>query len=81
MYDEDKNLDRVISILEQCRDTLEWQVGTGNSTVDFLYPKIKHALTLLVGATEYIDEKESTTREQLTLYTYDFVNPSSDDEE
>jgi hypothetical protein len=72
-----KSLERAISILEQCRDTLEWQVGTGIAAVDFIYPKIKYALGLL----DVSEEEESTTGEELRNYTFDFVMTAESDED
>ncbi len=74
---EDK-LKRAVGILEQCRDTLDWQVGTGNHTADFLYPKLKYALSLL--EVEADGESESTTFDtyverypSTAVSTYDFT--------
>jgi hypothetical protein len=80
------SLDRVINILEQCRDTLDWQEGRNDPNVDFLMPKIKYALTLLGSMNEEEDEshhtRESTTGDALRAYTFDFaLSSDSADEE
>lgn len=69
-------------ILSQCHDTLEWQVGTGVSVVDFLFPKIKYALTLLQEPDE--NYRERTTADELRTYvstTFDFVDAETEDEQ
>jgi hypothetical protein len=81
------NVKLALNILTQCRDSLEWQVGTGKPEVDFLFPKIKQAVSLLeVGEDEDEDGyyRERTTGDELRehLSTYDFVIATdSNDEE
>lgn len=54
---------RAYDLIEQCVDTVEWQVGTGIPLADFLYPKLRQALGLL----EVVEDGES---ESTTLDTY-----------
>lgn len=60
-----------LRLVEQVLDTLEWQVGKGDSTVDFLYPKVKRILYLLE---QDLDEdgynSESTTKDNLDRYIH-----------
>ena len=82
MVIRDDILKRLISTLEQCRDTLEWQVGTNQPNVDFLYPKIKYALTLIDQSEE--GDEERTTGDELRDYitaTFDFRMPDNDEDE
>ncbi len=78
-------LDKAIDILEQVRDTLEWQVGTGLPSVDFVYPKIKYALSLLeVVEEEDGENSESTTSDEIRRYvqsTFDFRGEVEDPDE
>jgi hypothetical protein len=74
------NMDKLVSILTQCKDTLEWQVGTGIPVVDFVYPKLLQALNLIAPDEDEDDSlyTERTTGDELRAYTYDFV-PSDED--
>jgi hypothetical protein len=73
-----RELEKAINVLEQIRDTLEWQVGSGVATIDFIFPKVKYALTLL-GAHEA--DEESTSAEELRNYSFDFAFGKGEDDD
>jgi hypothetical protein len=81
------NVEALAKVLNQCKDTLEWQVDRNDPTIDFLYPKLRYALSLIQSTEEEDDEgfrRERTTGDELRDYvsTYDFVLPTdSNDEE
>lgn len=76
---------RAYDLVEQCLDTVEWQVGTGIPLADFLYPKLKQALGLL--EVDEDGESESTTFDAFVeryprpavVSTYDFIDDDESD--